>query len=143
MAMFHGKDSVFWVDNAAGTLVNLTTYLTNVDGLPGPAEVGETTTMGASSRTFIRGLEGGNDFTISGRYDSTATTGPDVILSAIRAQAATVTYEWGPEGGTTGKTKFTGEALCTNYVTSAPFDGIVMFSATFRRTGAVTKSTFV
>lgn len=143
MAFTHGSSSVFKVDDSAGTLRDLSTYTNNIEGLPGSGDTNETTTFGVtgSARTFIRGLNTAT-FRIAGGYDSTATTGPDVTLSGLRTATGTATFEFGPEGGTTGKVRYTGECFLTSYTTSAPVDNWVTFSAEFQMTGALTKNTF-
>ena len=55
MAFTHGKDSVFKLDNASGSLTDISTYVNNVD-FPETADVSETTTLGADNKTYIAGL---------------------------------------------------------------------------------------
>lgn len=143
MAIPHGMNAVIKIDDSGGTLRDLSAFVNSVEGLPGEGEVSETTTFatGVVPKTFIRGNTT-STFTIAGFYDSTATTGPDVVLSGLRTSAATATFEYGPEGGTTGKVRYTGEALLTRYTTSAPVGDAVSFTAEFQVTGAVTKNTF-
>ena len=76
MAFVHGKDSVFKLDNASGSLTDISTYVNNVD-FPETADVAETSTLGASNKTYIVGLK---DATISlgGLFDATV----DAILGA-------------------------------------------------------------
>ena len=50
MAFTHGKDSVFKLDNASGSLTDISTYVNNVD-FPETADVSETTTLGADNKT--------------------------------------------------------------------------------------------
>ena len=69
MAFVHGSDSVFKLDNAGGSLTDISTYVNNVD-FPETADVAETSTLGASNKTYIVGLK---DATISlgGLFDAT------------------------------------------------------------------------
>ena len=142
MAFVHGVVEVFKLDDSAGTLRDLSTYLTNIDH-PREQSSPESTTfqVAGRARTFIVGLNGAT-ISISGLYDSTATTGPDVVLSGNIGKLTTSTYEYGPEGSTTGLVKYTGECILNNYSISGPVDGIVTFAADLQITGVVTRTTF-
>lgn len=140
MAMVHGLESYFAVEDSAGsTLRNLTGYLTSVT-FPRTQEVAETTTKGLVPKTYVRGH---TDSTISieGRWDNTATSGPDAVLAGLFGAGTTVGFEFGPEGNANGDIKYSGECICTDYEISSP-DEVVAFTAAFQVTGAITKGTF-
>jgi hypothetical protein len=140
VAFTHGKNAAFKIDNAAGVLQVLTAFVDSVD-VNHSVDTAESTTMGAEAKTY---LSGQSDCTISiaGKYDSTAATGPDVILQGLIGLETTSSFEAGPEGSTTGKVKYSGECFLTSYVISAPVGDIVSFTADFQATGAVAKGTF-
>lgn len=140
MAFVHGKGAAFKIDNAAGTLQTLTSYVDSID-FNNSVDMAESTTMGAEAKTFVSG-QSDSTFSVSGKYDSTASTGPDVILNGLVGLETTSTFEIGPEGGTTGKTKYSGECFMTAYNISAPVGDVVTFTADFQVTGAITKGTF-
>lgn len=140
MAFVHGKGGVFKIDNAAGTLQTLTAYLESW-GIDQSVETAETTTMGAEAKTYLSGRSDGT-VTVSGLYDSTASTGPDVTLAGLVGLETTSTFELGPEGGTTGKIKYTGECFLTGYSITVDASDVSKFTADFQVTGAITKSTF-
>ena len=135
MAFVDGSDSVFKIDNASGSLTDISAFVNNVD-FPETADVAETTTLGASNKTYIAGLK---DATISlgGVRDATA----DAIFGAVVGQAATLSYEYSPEGTGSGKIKYTGECILTNYAISSPVGDVVAFSGDLQVTGAVTRGT--
>jgi len=135
MAFVHGKDSVFKLDNSSGTLTDISSYVNNVD-FPETADVAETTTLGADNKTYIAGLK---DATISlgGVWDATA----DAILGAVIGQSSTLSFEYSPEGTASGKIKYEGESILTNYAISSPVGDVVAFSADLQVTGAVTRGT--
>jgi predicted secreted protein len=135
MAFTHGKDSVFKLDNASGSLTDISTYVNNVD-FPETADVSETTTLGADNKTYIAGLK---DATISlaGLWDATA----DAIFGAVVGQSATLSYEYSPEGTASGKIKYTGEAILTSYAISSPVGDAVGYSADLQVSGAITRGT--
>lgn len=133
MAFTHGKDSVFKLDNASGSLTDISSFVNNVD-FPETADVSETTTLGADNKTYIAGLK---DATISlaGLWDATA----DAIFGAVVGQSATLSYEYSPEGTASGKIKYTGEAILTSYAISSPVGDAVGYSADLQVSGAVTR----
>ena len=135
MAFVHGSDSVFKLDNAGGSLTDISTYVNNVD-FPETADVAETSTLGASNKTYIVGLK---DATISlgGLFDATV----DAILGAVVGQSATLSFEYSPEGTASGKVKYTGECILTSYTLSSPVGDVVGFSADLQVSGAVTRGT--
>lgn len=140
MAFWHGKGLVFKIDNSAGTLATLTSYIDSVD-FDNSVDLGETTTAGAEDKTFVSG-QAEHDLSISGKYDETASTGPDAVLFGIVGLETTSTFEFGPAGSTSGRPKYTGECFLTGYKTSAPVGGVVTFTADFKITGAVTRTTW-
>lgn len=141
MAQEHGRNSYFQLEDSGGsTLRNLTTYLTDVSSTMNQDEA-ETTTKGQTARTFVQGH---TDCTISltGRWDNTVTSGPDVVLAGLIGDTGTCGFEWGPEGGTSGKIKYSGECFLRSYEITSPLEDIVGFTAELRVTGAVTRGTF-
>jgi hypothetical protein len=140
MPFVHGKGSVFKIDNSAGVLQTLTAFIDSVD-FSNSVDVAETTTMGSEFKTYVSGQSDGT-MSVSGKYDSTAATGPDAVLQGLIGLETTSTFEYGPDGGTTGKVKYTGECFLTGYSVSSPVGDVVTFTADFRISGAVTRGTF-
>lgn len=137
MAFVHGKGAVFKLDNAAGTLQILTAYIDTID-FSNSVDTADSTTMGAEAKTYLSGQSDAT-LSISGKYDSTASTGPDVVLQGLIGLETTSTFEYGPEGSTAAKVKYSGECFLTSYVVSAPVGDVVTFSADFQCTGVMTK----
>jgi len=135
MAFTHGKDSVFKLDNASGSLTDISSFVNNVD-FPETADVSETTTLGADNKTYIAGLKDAT-ISLSGLWDATA----DAIFGAVVGQSATLSYEYSPEGTASGKIKYTGEAILTSYAISSPVGEAVGYSADLQVSGAVTRGT--
>jgi len=132
----HGKSTVFKVDNSSGTLTDISNTLTDVT-FPQTVETAETTSFGSSAKAYIVGLTD-STVSISGTYDATV----DAHLAAILGQAASVTFEYGPEGSTSTYVKYSGEAYLTSYEKSGSVGDAVKFSAEFQVTGAVTRGTW-
>jgi predicted secreted protein len=135
MAFVHGKSSVFKLDNASGSLTDISAFVNNVD-FPETADVAESSVLGGSNKTYLVGLRDAS-ISLSGLFDATV----DAILGAVVGQTATLSYEYSPEGTASGKIKYTGEAILTNYALSSPVGDVVAYSADLQCSGAVTRGT--
>jgi len=135
MAFVHGKSSVFKLDNASASLTDISSYVNNVD-FPETADVAETSVLGASAKSYIVGLKD-SSISLSGLFDATF----DAIAGAVIGQSATLSFEYSPEGTSSGKVKYTGEAIMTNYSLSSPVGDVVAWSSDLQVSGAVTRAT--
>ncbi len=135
MAFVHGKNSVFKLDNASGSLTDISAFVNNVD-FPETADVAETSVLGASNKTYLAGLKDAN-ISLAGFFDATA----DAIFGAVIGQSATLSFEYSPEGTASGKIKYTGECILTNYALSSPVGDAVAYSCDLQVSGAVTRGT--
>jgi predicted secreted protein len=137
----HGKNTVFKIDNAAGTLVDISTSCDNVS-FPRTIDTGDTSAFGTSAKTYVVGLSD-SKISVSGKFDATTDAQIAAVIAAIDAGTlASATFEYGPEGSTTGRVKYTGECLVTSYEISASVSDMVPFSLELQVTGAVTRTTF-
>ena len=62
-------------------------------------------------------------------------------ITDIYSNSETVTFEYSPDGTTTGKPKVTGSAFITNFSSPVAIGELLVFSVTFQVTGAVTFGT--
>ena len=143
MAAFNSKDSVFQVTDTGGTLRDLSSFISSVDGLPGERELNEKTALGDAGRKWIGGLENVT-VTIEGHFDDTATTGPDAVLGALRTHDTAVAFDYGPEGNSTASSdiKYSGTCFVRSYVVSSRVGDIVGWRAELQVDGVVTKGTY-
>ena len=132
----HGKSTVFKVDNSGGSLTDISNTLTDVS-FPRSVDTAETSAFGDSAKTYIVGLSDAT-VSVSGNYDATV----DAHLSGVLGQAATLSFEYGPEGSTSTFVKYTGECILTSYEKSGAIGDVVTYSAEFQVTGAVTRGTY-
>lgn len=135
MSFEHGKGTVFKVDNSGGTLTDISAYCNNVD-FPREVDTPETTTFGNDDRTYIVGLRTAT-ISVSGYWDATL----DDVLGQI-VGSGLVTFEYGPQGSTSGDIKYTGECILTSYGEASPVDGVATWTADFQVTGAVSRTTY-
>ena len=132
----HGKSTVFKVDNSGGSLTDISNTLTDVS-FPQSVDTAETSTFGSSAKSYVVGLTD-STLSVSGNFDATV----DAHLAAVLGQAASLSFEYGPEGSTAGYVKYTGEAYLTSYEKSGAIGDVVSYSAEFQVTGAITRGTY-
>lgn len=142
MAFQDSKNSTFKLDDSGGTLRTLTSFIDNIDGLPGARTMDDVTALGDTGHKNIPGIAN-TTFSISGHYDPTTTTGPNAVLAGLALSAtATASFEYGPEGTTSTNIKYSGECWCTEYKITSAVGNKVSFSATFQVDGVVTVGTY-
>ena len=141
MAFFDSKVSKFLIDDTGAVQRDLSAYISEVRGLPGPRALNEVTALGDSGARFIPGLE---DVTIGlrGMFDNTATSGPDAVLGPLRTHTSAVDFEYGPEGSGTGDVKYSGTCWIVTYELRSRVGDLVEWSATLQVEGTVTRGTF-
>lgn len=130
MASLHGKAGALLLNE-----FNLSSYLNSMDSAVS-VDQGETTTFGNSAKTYLPGLRDGTT-SIGGYFDSTATTGADVVLAAAMAGVNKV-LTIAPAGlATIGLPAKLSLCNPSNYKVSTPVGGIVSFTADLPPTGGV------
>jgi hypothetical protein len=137
MAFVAAKNSAFKLDNAAGSLVDISAYIDSISGITNTTDMLDTTTFGAASKTFAGGLRNGDTISLSGKWDSTLNT----QLSALLGLATSSTFEYSPAGTSGGLVKISGECFVASYEVSSSVADLVTFSVSLQITGAVTFGT--
>lgn len=142
MATFkHGKNAYFALDNASGSLINISSTLNEI-GLPRDIETAETTAFGDADKTYIVGL-GDATVSLSGMFDATVDSQINGAISALKSGAvSSLTFNYGPTGSASATPKLSGEALITSYEVSSPVGDVITYSLELQVTGGVTASTF-
>lgn len=108
---------------------------------PRSVDTAETSAFGTFDKTFVVGMREGR-LSCAGMFSAAAATEIDPVLAGILGQEASVTFEYGPEGSTTGRVRYTGECFELSYEISSPINDMVSCSAEFQVTGAVTRNTW-
>lgn len=137
MTFVHGSVGVLQLGTMAapGTPTAISGFLNSVS-FPFEVETSEITTLGATAKSYLPGLE---DATISieGRFHVT----PDAHLNGIR-RMNNISFVYGPAGSTVGSPRYTGTCMLTNYGISGGVDDAATFSAELQVTGAITRGVF-
>ena len=132
-----GKDTVVKLDNSAGTLTDLSSYITDISGINNTQAMIDSTTLGDSSLENFPGLRNGDAITISGNWETALNT----HMTGILGNAATRTWDYSPAGTGVGTPKVSGECYVESYVVNSAVADIVKFTVTLRQTGDVTWGT--
>lgn len=140
MAFTHGKKSVFKIDNAAGTLTDISAFCEEVS-LSRDIETAETTTFGNDAKTYITGLTDAT-VSVSGKFDAGTASAVDPVLSGILGSASTVSWVYRANSASTSSTnpEYQGEGIVTSYEVSSAVGDAVTFSAEIQCTGAITRA---
>jgi len=144
MPFTHGRETVLKIDNLANTLTDISTKVTNAE-LMRDAEILDTTTFQASAKTYILGFKD-SKLSFQGHWDPVI----DAHLSAILGIGQPTgqpgnegfDFEYGPEGATTGDTKYTGKGLLLKFQKTSAINGVTGFTAEMQITGDVVRSTY-
>lgn len=129
----HGRNTVFKIQDAASTLQDISAVLKDVS-LPISADTPETTAFGSTNKTYVIGIKDGR-FSCSGMYDAAT----DAILAGIFGMEAARGFEYGPEGSTAGRVKYSGSVFLSSYTVSGSVSDMVAASCEFQVTGALTR----
>lgn len=137
MAFVAAKGSVFKLDNAAGSLTDISAYVDSVSGISNSTDMLDTTVFGASSKSFMPGLRNGDTISVSGKWDATLNT----QITGLLGLTTSSTFEYSPAGTTGGSPKVSGECYVASYEVSSAVADLVTFSLSLQITGNVTHGT--
>lgn len=137
----HGKKSYFAIEDSGATTLRAIGAHCDTITLDRDIDMADSTTIGLEAKTWLPGLDGA-EISLAGKWDSLASTGPDVVLAGDFAAKVQVGFEYGPEGNAAAAVKYSGECFVSKYQVSSPLEGVVKFSATIKVTGAVARGVF-
>ncbi len=137
MAVKTGRTMVIALDNSSGATVDVSGYANKID-FGFPVDMLDTTVFGSTAKSFMPGFTGGDDVVINFRYDPTI----EAQLAGLVPLSATSTVIISPEGTTTGNVKYTLETFLMDFKVSAAPESIDEIVATFRKSGAYTRTTW-
>lgn len=141
MTKFDSVASKFLITDTGAVERDLSVYLTDIEGLPGPRDMLDTTTLGALGHTHIPSITNGQ-FSLRGIYDDTAVSGPAVVLQGLRKHTAAVTFKYGPKGSTAGFPRRTGTCWVEDYTEETHVGRWVGFNCRILLEGDITLDTF-
>lgn len=137
----HGKRSFVQMDNASGALTDISSIGKDAT-LSRSTDTADASHFGTQDKEYVAGMTDAT-FEIKGLF----TTAQDEMISDVYdAQAAgtidSITVEYGPEGNTTGKPKYTQETILTGVDVAGSVGDLVSLSLKFQRTGGTTRDVY-
>jgi hypothetical protein len=140
-AFSHGKNSKISIDNAAGALVDISNVTNSVD-MPRSLDTGETSVFGTNDKTYLIGQADGT-VAIAGLFDPTVDAQINAVIQGLLdGTIVTTSVEWGPQGGATGKIKYSCEVVWTGYSVTAGVGDVLNFKLDGQRSGATTRAVY-
>ena len=129
-----GKGAQFTIEDAAATQAvrDISNVLNQID-FPRTVDTGETTSFGASQKSYIPALSDAT-ISISGSWDPTV----DGYLGT-GVEPASRGFVYAPVN-LSGNPKYSGECIMTAYSGAVPVGDTITFSASFQVTGAITRA---
>ena len=145
MSSWDSRWSRFYIDDVNGVERNLTAYITELIGLPGRRTLVEVTSLTSSGgRAWVPNLEE-VPFDIVGFFDNTATSGPDVVLGALRTNGTSVDFRYrvvtDVDGFSQGFIEYAGTCWVEDYIVVSRVGKIVQFAARMKVQAAAVAGT--
>lgn len=138
MAFSHGSKAKFSLDNNAGTLTDISAYITGIS-MPRSIDTAEVSVMGNTAKQYVTGLEDGT-FSLDIKFDPVI----DALLDGIKfgiTGGGTVSFRYDPAGSTTGLPRYSGECWLTGYEVGTDVGDAATISVSLQTTGGITRST--
>lgn len=130
-----GRLASFKIDNSSDVLTDISS---KCDSINHPNQIGNatTTTFGDTAEEYIVTVSDAT-FSISGPWDSTIDTHITGILTRNEND-----WEYGPEGTSSGKRKYTGKCVVSSFDVQGSYQGATQFSLQLQCSGKIARSTF-
>ena len=141
MQPFDSQQSVFQITDTAAALKDITPYIIAIDGLPGPRELAEATTLNSSGREWYPTLENAT-ITLELLWSDDASVGSDTVLGPLRTHSAAVAFDYGPEGKANGDIKYSGNAWVRDYRILSRVGDLVKSRCELQVDGTVSRTTY-
>jgi hypothetical protein len=129
--------SVFKITDTGSSERDISDYVVAVDGLPGPRELNEATTLNQTGRKWHPTLQNGA-FSLELVYSEDANVGSDTVLGPLRTHTAAVAFKYYPRG-TSGKL-YSGNAWVRDYKITTRVGALVLARCDLQVNGVVTRT---
>lgn len=139
--VFDSQLSVFQIKDTGGDLRDITPYIVDVKGIPGPRELSEATTLVATSRKWHPSLESAAPI-LELVWSDDADVGSDTVLGPLRQHTAAVEFDYGPEGKTQGDIKYSGTLWVDNFDIHSRIGTLVFATCTFKSNSVIARGAY-
>lgn len=132
--VFDSGLSVFKVTDTGAVERDISDYIVSLEGLPGPRELNDATTLNQTGRKWHPTLQNAT-ITLELVYSEDALVGTDTVLGPLRTHTAAVAFKYYPRG-TSGK-YYSGNLWVRDYRITTRVGSIVMARADLQVDGVV------
>ncbi len=139
--LFDSGQSVFQITDTGAVLRDISPYIVAIDGLPGPRELAEATTLADTGRMFYPMLEN-VVITLELLWSDDALVGSDTVLGPLRTHIAAVAFDYGPEGKAVGDIKYYGNAWVRNFQVLSRVSQMVSARCELQVNGTIARGTY-
>lgn len=136
MAGTAGHKSAIEIDNAAGTLVDLSVYFESISGFEFVQAMLDDGNFASGNVEKIGGLKNGAVISASGKWH--ATPHAQFIAIAALTTGATQTVRYSPAGKSSGSPYVEVETLLASYTPPSDHSGRITMDVQLQMTGAIT-----
>lgn len=140
----HGKRTHIAMDNAAGTLTDITNIGRDAT-YSRSADMADASHFGTQDKEYVPGMTDAT-FSVKGLYTPAQEQMVQEVLDAQSADLlpppGTITIVYGPQGNRPGEPMRTFEAYITSLETSGSVGDLVSMSVNFQRTGGTVNGVF-
>ena len=137
MAFFDSTISRFHIDDTAGVSHDLSTSITEIEGIPGSRSMIEVTSLSDDGYTYVGGAPH-STIRLAGIFDD----GSDAVLVALLSHSSAVEFSYAPVGASPGDVKYSGRCWLEMYEVSSSAGDRVGFTATLRVDGSIVRGIY-
>ena len=100
-AFVASENSKFFITPSTGTSTDISSYITQISGLPGKRDLSDVTTFGSIGHRFKSSLQNA-EFSIDVLYSEDGTYGTNLVFGYLRTSVSTSAFQYWPNGTTGG-----------------------------------------
>ena len=137
MAVYDSGLTVFKITDTGASLRDVSAFITQLDGLPGPRELNDATGLNKTGREFHPTLQNA-PFTIEFMWSDDALVGPDTVFGPLRTHTSPTAFEYYPKGG--ASPKYSGNCWVRNWQITTRVGSLLVGRAECQVNGTVTRA---
>ena len=140
MTFFDSSISRFHIDDTTGTSHDLSSSITDIDGIPGSRSLIDITSLTDDEPVYVVGVDPNpapTTVTLKGIFDDET----DAVLGALFTEdhPSPVEFSYAPAGTTPGSVKYSGQCWVERYEVSSTAGDRVGYTATLRIEGRIAR----
>jgi hypothetical protein len=139
--VFDAQVQKFSIVDTGTTERDITDYIISIEGLPGPRELSESTTLNRAGRYFHPTLEN-VVITLELVGSKDALVGTDTVFGPQRQDTAVRAFVYGPFGSTGGFPKYSGNCWVRNYTITGRVGTLITARVELQVQGIVSRGTY-